>query len=132
MMTTSTAVPSNLRRVFAVSLGASLVAMLVLAALVVVGAGPAAEASTCSLTTTAPITNWTDSTKWTGCLGTYPGAASGDTALVGLGSFTLNVDNTILNGVVLQITSSNVNVTIPSGSSLRIESGSSSANNTNN
>jgi len=130
-MTTSTAPPSNLRRIFAVSLGATLVAMMVLAGALLIGAGPAAEAATCSLTTTVPNTNWTDTTKWSGCLGSFPGAAAGDTAVVGLSGFSLNVDAIIPNGVNLQITSSNVAVNIPSGSALQLESASSSTSATN-
>lgn len=107
---------SRMRRAFVVSLGCALI----------VAFGPAAHASTCTLTTPAPTTNWTDPTKWSGCGGTYPGAAAGDTANVGFSSFNLNIDTVIPNGVVLNLSAGSINVDIPAGSALQIEASSSS------
>lgn len=110
------------RGIFAVSVGASMVAIAIaIVAIFLIGGTGSAEAATCSLTSTAPSTNWTDTTKWSGCGGSYPGANAGDTASIGLGSFTLNVDAAIANGVTLQISGFGVNVAIPAGSTLQIE-----------
>ena len=117
MTLSTTVLPPRMRRIFAVFLGAALGAVFV--------ATPAA-ASTCTLTGALPTTNWTDVTKWTGCGGSYPGANAGDTAIVNLSGFTLNIDAIIANGVILQIGGSSVNVTIPSGSALLINVSSSS------
>ncbi|MEK6371860.1 MAG: hypothetical protein AABO58_04115 [Acidobacteriota bacterium] len=107
------------------SLGASAAAIVVLAIAILMVGAPA-EASTCTLTTTVPTTNWTDTTKWTGCGGSFPGALAGDTAVVSLSGFTLNVNAVIPAGVILQMTGGGTNVDIPAGNALQIEASSSS------
>jgi len=113
-------------RIFGISLGATLLTVLILLAAIALAPTDASAANTCTLTSTAPTTNWTDTTKWSGCGGSYPGAASGDTAIVGLNGFNLNVNAIIANGVILQMSGSSVNVMIPAGSALQLEASSSS------
>ncbi|HKR63539.1 MAG TPA: hypothetical protein VJZ00_07385 [Thermoanaerobaculia bacterium] len=125
MTSTRVDVSSRLRRILLIAVSLAFAALFAAGAAVFV-LGPSAQASTCTLTTTLPVTPWSDPTKWTGCAGTYPGANSGDTAIVGLSSFNLNVDAIIPNGVILQMTGTGINVTIPSGNGLRIEASSSS------
>jgi len=114
------------RHIFGISLGATLLTVLILLAVIALAPADASAANTCTLTSTAPTTNWTDTTKWSGCGGSYPGAASGDTAIVGLNGFNLNVDTIIANGVILQMSGTSVNVMIPSGSALQLQPSSSS------
>ena len=86
----------------------------------------ASAANTCTLTSTAPVTNWSDTTKWSGCGGGYPGqTAAGDTAVVTLSGFTLNVD-TFANPVILQISggASSIPIQIASGGTLTLETSS--------
>src|SRR4051794_40635703 len=73
------------------------------------------NAATFTLTSTAPATNWSDVTKWNGGSGTsYPGQSAGNTAIISLNGFTMNVDVVVPNGVTLQVNGSSVNVQIPS------------------
>jgi fibronectin-binding autotransporter adhesin len=125
MTAMSTVIPPRLRRVFAVSLGATFAVFAVLAVFLIVGASNA-EAATCTLTTTQPAMNWTDTTKWATCGGSYPGANAGDTAVIGFSSSNLTVDTVISNGVILQIPAGNITVNIPAGNALKIEPSSSS------
>src|SRR4051812_17747061 len=81
------------RRIVGVSLGATLITMVVLFAAMAFAPVDANAANTCTLTSTQPVTNWSDTTKWSGCGGGYPGqSGAGDTAIVSLTGFTLNVD----------------------------------------
>lgn len=129
MTTSPTVLPPRMRRVFAVSLGASFAAIVVIAVAVFMIGAPA-EAATCTLTTTSGLANWTDPTKWTGCGVTYPGFGSGDIAIVNLSAVNVTVNAIISNGVILQLTAGNINVDIPAGNALQIEA-SSTANSTN-
>jgi len=108
------------RRIVGISLGATLITVIVLFAAMAF-APDANAANTCTLTSTAPTTNWTDTTKWSGCGGSYPGASAGDTASVGLSGFNMNINGVIPNGVIVNLTGSGVNVNIPSGSALQLE-----------
>lgn len=114
------------RRIVGVSLGATLITMLVLFAAMALAPVDANAANTCTLTSTAPTTNWSDPTKWSGCAGGFPGqTAAGDTAIVTLGSFTLNV-NTFANPVILQISGSgsSIPIQVSNGGTLTLETSS--------
>ena len=135
----SSAVPVNAtdetrqrsRRIVGVSLGATLITMVVLFAAMALAPVDANAANTCTLTSTAPITNWSDTTKWTGCAGGFPGqTAAGDTAIVTLGSFTLNV-NTFANPVILQISGSgsSIPIQVSNGGTLTLETSSTATSN---
>ncbi len=119
-------------RIAGVSLGATLITVLILFAAMALAPVDASAANTCTLTSTQPTTNWTDATKWSGCGGGYPGqTAAGDTASVSLGGgYTLNVD-AVVNPVILQIggSASSVPVQIPSGGTLTLESSSTATSN---
>ena len=109
------------RRIVGISLGATLITVIVLFAAMAFAPDAANAANTCTLTSTAPTTNWTDTTKWSGCGGSYPGASAGDTASVGLSGFNMNINGIIPNGVIVNLTGSGVSVNIPSGSALQLE-----------
>ncbi|MEA2414523.1 MAG: hypothetical protein QOI58_1180 [Thermoanaerobaculia bacterium] len=115
------------RRIVGVSLGATLITMVVLFAAMALAPVDANAANTCTLTSTSVTTNWSDPTKWSGCVGGYPGqSAAGDTAIVTLGGgYTLNVD-TFANPVVLQISgsASSIPIQIASGATLTLETSS--------
>ncbi len=114
------------RRIVGISLGATLVTFLVLFAAIAFSPTDASAANTCTLTSTAPVTNWSDTTKWSSCGGGYPGqTASGDTAVVTLSGFTLNV-NTFANPVILQISggASSIPIQVASGGTLTLETSS--------
>jgi uncharacterized repeat protein (TIGR01451 family) len=114
------------RRIVGVSLGATLITMVVLFAAMAFAPVDADAANTCTLTSTAPVTNWSDTTKWSGCASGYPGqTAAGDTAVVTLSGFTLNVD-TLANPVILQISggASSIPIQVASGGTLTLETSS--------
>ncbi len=119
-------------RIAGVSLGATLITVLVLFAAMALAPADASAANTCTLTSTQATTNWSDATKWSGCGGGYPGqTAAGDTASVSLGgTYTLNVD-AFVNPVILQIggSASSVPVQIPSGGTLTLENSSTATSN---
>ena len=125
MTAMTTVIPPRMRRIFAVSLGASFAVLFIFAAVVFLAGAPAAEAATCTMTASGSV-NWTTPINWSGCGGTYPGANAGDTASVPVPGCALTVDIAIPNGVILQMTSGGSSVSIPSGNSLRIEASSSS------
>jgi uncharacterized repeat protein (TIGR01451 family) len=101
------------------STGARCVLARTLIAVVVILSATAATAATYTLTSTAPITNWSDTTRWNGGGGsTYPGQSAGDVVNVGASGFTLNVDVALPAAVQLNVTGTNVAITVPSGSSL--------------
>jgi uncharacterized repeat protein (TIGR01451 family) len=110
------------RRIVGVSLGATLITMIVLFAAMAL-APVDAKGATCTLTSTNPTTNWSDTLRWSGCSGSYPGAAAGDTAVITLSPSLMNVDVAIPNGVILQLTGS-APVQVASGASLKLESSS--------
>jgi len=119
------------RRIVGVSLGATLITTLLLFAAMAFAPVDASAANTCTLTSTAPVTNWSDTTKWSGCAGGFPGqSAAGDTAVVTLGSFTLNV-NTFANPVILQISGSgsSIPIQVASGGTLTLETSSTATSN---
>src|SRR5437660_10842009 len=68
------------RRIAGVSLGATLITVLVLLAAMALAPADASAANTRTLTTTQATTTWGVSTNWTGCGGNYPGQGAGDTA----------------------------------------------------
>ncbi|HEV7485033.1 MAG TPA: hypothetical protein VGQ65_05085 [Thermoanaerobaculia bacterium] len=114
------------RRIVGVSLGATLITMLVLFAAMALAPVDANAANTCTLTSTASVTLWGDTTKWTGCGGTYPGQGAGDTAIVTLGGgYTLKVD-AFNNPVTLQISgsASSIPIQVASGGTLTLETSS--------
>jgi uncharacterized repeat protein (TIGR01451 family) len=111
------------RRIVGISLGATLVTVLVLFAAMALAPVDADAANTCTLTSTTPTTLWSDTTRWSGCGGTYPGAGAGDTAVVSLSPGLLKVDVTVPNGVVLQL-SGFAPVQVASGAALTLESSS--------
>jgi uncharacterized repeat protein (TIGR01451 family) len=113
------------RSILKLSLGCTLVVIAVLLAVVFLCGVPSVEAATCTLTTTAPITSWKAPANWTGCGGNYPGQATLDTAVVIPGSYTLNVDIAVPNGVAVQIGGGAVALTINTGNSIQLESSSS-------
>jgi uncharacterized repeat protein (TIGR01451 family) len=118
------------RRIVGISLGATLVTIFVLFAAMAL-APTDASANTCTLTSTAPITLWGDATKWSGCGGTYPGQAGGDTAIVTLGGgYTLKVD-AFNNPVTLQISgsASSIPIQVASGGTLTLETSSTATSN---
>ena len=109
------------RRIMGVSLGATLITMIVLFAAMAFAPVDANAANTCTLTTSGPIT-WSNPSAWSGCGGGYPGqSAAGDTAIVN-NSATINVTN-FVNPVSLQITINNP-IQIASGGTLTLESSS--------
>ncbi len=123
---TADAATQRSRRIVGISLGATLITVIVLFAAMALAPVDANAANTCTLTTTAPTTNWSDTTKWSGCGGGYPGqTAAGDTAVVTLGSFTMNVD-TFANPVILQISgsASSIPIQVSSGATLTLETSS--------
>jgi uncharacterized repeat protein (TIGR01451 family) len=114
------------RRIFALSLGASLAA-LTLIVLAILGAGaPTAEAATYTLTGGGSSFNWSDTTKWSpsGSPGT------GDTAIINSCCITANIDVNV-NGVILNLNSSGINVNVPAGSTLKVEPSSTSVSGNN-
>jgi uncharacterized repeat protein (TIGR01451 family) len=114
------------RRIVGVSLGATLITLVVLFAGMAFAPVDANAANTCTLTSTAPITLWADPTKWTGCGGTYPGQGAGDTAIVTLGGgYTLKVD-AFNNPVTLQISgsASSIPIQVATGGTLTLETSS--------
>jgi uncharacterized repeat protein (TIGR01451 family) len=111
------------RRIVGISLGATLITMLVLFAAMALAPVDADAANTCSLTSTLPTTNWSDTTRWSGCGGTFPGSGAGDTAVISLSPSLINVDVSIPNGVILQLSGS-APVQVASGASLTLESSS--------
>lgn len=119
------AAQSRVLKSFLISLAATAAVFVAILA-----SGATAEASTYTLSSTAPVTNWSDTTKWTGGpAGTYPGQSSGDTAVVGLSGFTLNIDVNIANSVGLQVTGIPVSVSVPAAGKLMLESSSSANSN---
>jgi len=119
------------RRIVGVSLGATLITMIVLFAAMALAPVDANAANTCTLTSTSLVTNWSDTTKWSGCAGGFPGqTAAGDTAVVTLGSFTLNV-NTFANPVILQISGSgsSIPIQVSNGGTLTLETSSTATSN---
>lgn len=117
-------IPRGTLRVFGLSAGAVLGALMTLFGVLMFGARDA-EATTYSLTSTAPTTNWSDTTKWTGGSGTYPGQnGPGDIVSIGLTGFTLNVDVTPYP-VVLQISGSSLQIVVAAGKTLTLQTGSS-------
>ena len=114
------------RRIISVSLGATLITMVVLFAAMALAPVDANAANTCTLTSTSATTLWSDPTKWTGCGGTYPGQGAGDTAIVTLGGgYTLKVD-AFNNPVILQISgsASSIPIQVASGGTLTLETSS--------
>ncbi|HEV7572087.1 MAG TPA: hypothetical protein VGQ21_11370 [Thermoanaerobaculia bacterium] len=114
------------RRIVGVSLGATLVTMLVLFAAMALAPVDANAANTCTLTSTSVVTLWGDTTKWSGCGGTYPGQGAGDTAIVTLGGgYTLKVD-AFNNPVILQVSgsASSIPIQIATGGTLTLETSS--------
>jgi uncharacterized repeat protein (TIGR01451 family) len=115
------------RRIVGVSLGATLITLLVLFAAMALAPVDANAANTCTLTSTATPTIWTDPNKWSGCpAGTYPGQSVGDTAVVTLGGgYTLKVDS-FVNPVTLQISgsASSIPIQVASGGTLTLETSS--------
>jgi len=111
-------------RIVGVSLGATLITVVVLFAAIALAAVDA-KGATCTLTSTSLITNWSDTTKWTGCGGGYPGQSAGDTVVVTLPGFTLNVD-TFVNPIILQISggASSIPIQVASGGTLTLETSS--------
>src|SRR3954447_27069226 len=115
------------RRIVGVSLGATLITLLVLFAAMALAPADANAANTCTLTSTQPITLWGDTTKWSGCGGTYPGQGAGDTAVVTLGGgYTLKID-AFNNPVILQISgsASSIPIQVATGGTLTLETSSS-------
>lgn len=89
--------------------------------LVIVAIAACANAASFTLTSSDPTTNWSDSTKWNNGTGSaYPGQAAGDVVTVPLSGFTLNVDVAIANPVQLNITGSDVAITVPAAGSLML------------
>jgi uncharacterized repeat protein (TIGR01451 family) len=118
------------RRIVGLSLGATLITVIVLFAAMAF-APDASAANTCTLTSTSPITLWGDVTKWSGCGGTYPGQGAGDTAIVSLGGgYTLKVD-AFNNPVVLQISgsASSIPIQVASGGTLTLQTSSTATSN---
>ena len=112
------------RRIAGISLGATLITVLVLFAAMALTPTDA-SATTYNLTSTAPITNWSDISKWNGGTGTtYPGQSAGDTAVIGLNGFTMNVDVNVPNPVSVQISGTSIPIQIPSGSALTLDNSS--------
>jgi uncharacterized repeat protein (TIGR01451 family) len=114
------------RRIVGVSLGATLITMVVLFAAMALAPVDANAANTCTLTSTSPVTLWGDVTKWTGCGGTYPGQGAGDTAIVTLGGgYTLKVD-AFNNPVILQVSgsASSIPIQVATGGTLTLETSS--------
>ncbi|MEA2162345.1 MAG: hypothetical protein QOK37_472 [Thermoanaerobaculia bacterium] len=112
------------RRIVGISLGATLVTVLVLFAAMALTPTDA-SATTYNLTSTSPVTNWSDVTKWNGGTGTtYPGQSAGDTAIIGLNGFTMNIDVNVPNAVSVQISGTSIPIQIPSGSTLTLDNSS--------
>src|SRR6266550_690643 len=105
------------RSVLKLSLGVSLAIFVVMIAVVLLSGASAEAASVCNLTSTIAFQNWS-ALRWN-CVPTqnYPGLGVGDTAIIGLNLFTMNVD-VVTNPVVLQATTSNVSFTIAPGAAL--------------
>jgi large repetitive protein len=117
---------ARVSRVLVTSFGATLLFVAVVVVALALS-GKDADAATYTLTTTVPTTNWSDTTKWTGGpVGTYPGQSSGDTAVLGLNGFAVNVDVNVLNPVTVNISGTSMSVTIPAGGALHVATGSSS------
>ncbi len=119
------------RRILGVSLGATLMTVVVLFTAMAFAPVDASAANTCTLTSSFPTTNWNDTTRWSGCGGGYPGqSAAGDTAVVTLGGFTLNV-NVAANPVSLQLSgaASSIPITVASGGTLTLENSSTATSN---
>jgi uncharacterized repeat protein (TIGR01451 family) len=109
------------RSVLKLSLGISIVAIvLIVGAIFVVGA-PEADAAICTWTAGGGG-NWTAVASWQqpGCGGTYPGANVGDTATFTFG-VPVTVDAVIPNSVTLTALTSPVNLAIPTGSALTLQ-----------
>jgi len=114
------------RRILGVSLGATLITVMVLFAAMALAPVDANAANTCTLTTTQATTTWGVSTNWTGCGGTYPGQGAGDTAIINsVSGFNLKVD-AFLNPVILQISgsASSIPIQVASGGTLTLETSS--------
>jgi hypothetical protein len=119
------------RRIISVSLGATIITVILLFMAMALAPVDASAANTCTLTTTQANTIWATSSNWTGCGGTYPGQGAGDTAIVNsVSGFTLKVD-AFLNPVSLQIggSASTIPIQVASGGTLTLETSSTATSN---
>lgn len=114
----SLAAPAEARsgRTFAVSLGASFVVLAVAVVVMLSIGAPTADATTYTVTNGSSSFNWSDTTRWSPS--GVPGV--GDVAIVGVCCPTITVDTNV-NGVILNLASSGININIPAGSTLKLE-----------